>query len=268
MQDLLISPMLALSEHSVSVKGLYSSEGRSLGMALVQVANGADAEKVRSHCSGQIIDASELPDIWYRVHQLTITALRLTVQHVLPPTQPLPPQTVQPFVPLPKPTPPTQPKAQPSKGKATTPVKSNDKPPGLQLLQRMGKGGPPGAREKQAAWVLILVTMMRRADQASLLAQQKANMKLSASQPGKALLNRLNKPASTGKATPPPPANKKKGTPAGADKVSRAKAKANSSRMEVDEPARKSKERSAPKTQAELDDEMAAYERQRRFAAA
>lgn len=70
---------------------------------------------------------------------------------------------------------------------------------------------------------------------------------------------------SSNKATPPP-ANKKKAVPAGGDKVSRAKAKANSSKMEVDEPARKSKERSVPKTQAELDDEMAAYERQRRFA--
>lgn len=152
MKDLLISPMLALSEHSVSVKGLYSSEGRSLGMALVQVANGADAEKVRSHCSGQIIDASKLSTSPDYKHELTESALRLTVQHVLPPTQPLPPQTVQPFVPLPKPTPPPQPKAQVSKPKSTTPPsRGNDKPPGLQLLQRMGKGGPPGAREKQAA---------------------------------------------------------------------------------------------------------------------
>ena len=52
--------MLALSEHTVSVKGLFTSEGRSLGMALVQVKDGADAEKVRSHCSGQILDASKL----------------------------------------------------------------------------------------------------------------------------------------------------------------------------------------------------------------
>jgi hypothetical protein len=58
-QDLLTSPMLSLSEHSVFVKGLYSAEGKSLGMALVQLMNGADAEKVRSHCSGQILDASE-----------------------------------------------------------------------------------------------------------------------------------------------------------------------------------------------------------------
>lgn len=56
--------MLALSEHSVSVRGLYSSEGKFLGMALVQVSNGADAETVRSHCSGQIIDASKLALSW------------------------------------------------------------------------------------------------------------------------------------------------------------------------------------------------------------
>lgn len=81
-------------------------------------------------------------------------------------------------------------------------------------------------------------------------------------------MNRLNKPTnkptSTGKATPPN--SKQKGTPV-ADKVARAKAKQNSSnKMEVDEPARKSKEKSVPKTQAELDEEMRAYERQRRFA--
>jgi hypothetical protein len=52
--------MLALSQHGISVKGLFSPEGKSLGMALVQVSNAADAEKVRNHCSGQIIDASEL----------------------------------------------------------------------------------------------------------------------------------------------------------------------------------------------------------------
>lgn len=48
--------------------------------------------------------------------------------------------------------------------------------------------------------------------------------------------------------------------------MARAKAKQNSTKMEVDEPARKSKEKSVPKTQAELDEEMRAYERQRRFA--
>lgn len=107
----------------------------------------------------------------------------------------------------------------------------------------------------------------------SLLAQQKANLKLSASQPGKSLLNRLNKPSNAGKAASPNPnANnsRSKGTPV-QDKVARAKAKANSSnKMEVDEPSRKSKERSvpkvAPKTQADLDEEMRAYDRQRRFA--
>jgi hypothetical protein len=58
-QELLVSPMLALSHHSFSVKGLYNAEGKSLGMSLIQVANSADAEKVRSHCSGQLLDAGK-----------------------------------------------------------------------------------------------------------------------------------------------------------------------------------------------------------------
>lgn len=111
------------------------------------------------------------------------------------------------------------------------------------------------------------------ADSRRLLAQQKANLKLSASQPGKALLSRLNKQAPGapgGKSTPPN--SKGKGAPA-AEKVSRAKAKSNSNKMEVDEPftAKKGgggRERSVPKTQAQLDDEMRQYERERRFAQA
>jgi len=58
-QELLVSPMLALSHHSFSVKGLYNAEGKSLGMSLIQVANTADAEKVRSYCSGQLLDAGK-----------------------------------------------------------------------------------------------------------------------------------------------------------------------------------------------------------------
>jgi hypothetical protein len=162
--------MLALSEHSVSVKGLYSAEGKSLGMAIVHVSNGSDAEKVRNHCSGQIIDAGMFSVGLSICSYLTLIAYRLTVQHVLPPTQPLPPQTVEPFAPgLQRTTSaPAQPKAQappartPKGPKAAgTPGSAasngrNDKPPGLQLLQRMNKPGTPGAREKQAQYVTSL----------------------------------------------------------------------------------------------------------------
>ena len=92
----------------------------------------------------------------------------------------------------------------------------------------------------------------------SLLAQQKANLKLSASQPGKSLLNRLARPNK-----PSTPLNK---SVAGGDKVNRAKARAVSGqKMDVDRPA--PKEKFKAKTQEELDEEMRAYEMQRRFAA-
>jgi hypothetical protein len=100
-----------------------------------------------------------------------------------------------------------------------------------------------------------------------LIAQQKANMKLSVSSPGRALLGRLNKPSSS-----PAPAGgnkgKGKGTPS-SDKVGRAKAQANNNTMDIDQPlpVKKAKEKPVQKTQAELDEEMRVYERSRRFAA-
>lgn len=100
-----------------------------------------------------------------------------------------------------------------------------------------------------------------------LIAQQRANMKLSASQPGKALLGRLNKPSSS----PAPQGGNKgkgKGTPS-SDKVARAKAQANNNKMDVDQPlqVKKGKEKPVQKTQAQLDEEMRVYERQRKFGA-
>lgn len=156
--------MLALSSHGLSVKGLFSAEGKPLGMALVQVANSIDAEKVRNYCSGQIIDASKSEPLALRYGSLTKIAYRLSVQHVLAPTQPFPAlgAAAAPAPALARTiSAPVQPKAQtPSastprgpKGVATpVPVKAqSNKPPGLQLLQRMSKSGPPGTREKQAA---------------------------------------------------------------------------------------------------------------------
>jgi hypothetical protein len=97
-----------------------------------------------------------------------------------------------------------------------------------------------------------------------LIAQQKANMKLSQSQPGKALLGRMNRPTSS---PAPLQKGKGKGTPS-SDKMARAKAQANSSmKMEVDQPLKKGKEKPVPKTQAQLDEEMRLYERGRKFAA-
>lgn len=133
---------------------------------------------------------------------------------------------------------------------------------------------------------------MRRGANAPLrlLEKQRAAVskgKKATSNPGDALLSRLAK----GKAAPPAQAKtgkagkaaavaqpkataaatarkaaKKKG---GADKVARAK-QAAGERMDVDGAAKpKSKpEKPKPKTQADLDEEMKAYERQRKFATA
>jgi hypothetical protein len=88
----------------------------------------------------------------------------MSVQHVLAPTQPLPtPAAAAAVAPAIARTisAPVQPQVQPlpartpkgPKGAATpVPVKvQSNKPPGLQLLQRMSKTGPPGAKQNQAA---------------------------------------------------------------------------------------------------------------------
>lgn len=91
---------------------------------------------------------------------------------------------------------------------------------------------------------------------------------MSATHPGKALLSRLNKPTSSpAHLNNSKSSGRSKGTPTN-DKVSRAKAQANNNKMEVDQPLKKGKEKEKPviKSQADLDEEMRAYDRQRRFA--
>jgi hypothetical protein len=88
----------------------------------------------------------------------------MSVQHVLAPTQPLPSpaaaaavapaiaRTISaPVQPQVQPLPARTPKG-PKSAAASVPVKvQSNKPPGLQLLQRMSKTGPPGAKQNQAA---------------------------------------------------------------------------------------------------------------------
>jgi hypothetical protein len=57
-QDLLLSPSIGLPASSTSVKCMFSAEGAFLGIALVQVGNEVDAERIRREYSGQIIDGS------------------------------------------------------------------------------------------------------------------------------------------------------------------------------------------------------------------
>lgn len=113
----------------------------------------------------------------------------------------------------------------------------------------------------------------RRLLTGSLLARQKANM----SKPGNQLLGRMAKPHTTSSA-----AKGKAGKAAAPQKVARAKQNANKNAMDIDPPLAKAaggaangKAPTAPaaakpkaKTQEQLDEEMKAWERQRRFAAA
>lgn len=97
-----------------------------------------------------------------------------------------------------------------------------------------------------------------------LLAKQRANLKNG--RPGDALLSRLGRPTTA--------AAKSKGNKAvsGDAKVGRAKARAGKDAMDVDVDIKVSsapkKEKPKAKTQADLDAEMAAWERGRRFAQA
>lgn len=118
-------------------------------------------------------------------------------------------------------------------------------------------------------------SLSRRPADPSLLDKQRHA--LAKAHPGEALLSRLAKspkgsPVTKSKAAAA--VQSKKAGAKGTDKVSRAK---KSNAMEVDKPKPKPKQDKAaqqqpvkakPKTQAELDEEMKAYERQRRFAAA
>ena len=110
----------------------------------------------------------------------------------------------------------------------------------------------------------------------SLLARQKANM----SKPGNQLLGRMAKPHATSSAVKGKAG--KAGKAAAPQKVARAKQNANKNSMDIDPPLAKAAggagNGKAPgaqaaakpkaKTQEQLDEEMKAWERQRRFAAA
>ncbi|KAK4687803.1 hypothetical protein P7C73_g2310, partial [Tremellales sp. Uapishka_1] len=243
-KELLSNPPLNI--RTLVVQSLFSSSGESLGIALVQLSSAQDAEKVRDYITGQTIDDT----------------YQMMVSHVLDPhaTHPslLPtpvPVLVQPVSQRMKPAPPTQPKAhvQPKaaaplptlpKGKSPNANASNGKPPGLQLLSRLSKPSGPGNSK----------AMTPKERQLAIMAAQKAHG------PGSSLLSRLAKSSPQAKTKTKP---KHKGS-TGDDKVARAK-KSSSTAMEVDKKVVEPKKK--VKTQAELDEEMRAYERARRFAA-
>ncbi|CAK9782840.1 unnamed protein product [Cutaneotrichosporon oleaginosum] len=147
-----------------------------------------------------------------------------------------------------------KPRAKPApKGQSQSQSQSQEeRAPGLKLLSRLGKGGKAGEKERQKQ----LLEKQRKA--------------VAKSNPGEVLLLRLAKPAKGSPAAKKAAAHvqSKKAGAKGADKVSRAKkAAAKPAAMDVDKaPKPKPQEKPKPKTQTELDEEMKAYERQRRFA--
>ncbi|RSH82648.1 uncharacterized protein EHS24_007641 [Apiotrichum porosum] len=274
--ELLTADPTRLPAASVAVTALHNSAGKFLGTFLVEVGSDADAERVRLQYSGQVIDGSH----------------SLAVHHVLPKTHAhpsvAPPKSVAQRI-IPKLGAPAKPaqlamqqaqqqqqqggRQQGRKAAAGGSSGAEAKPPGIQLLSRLGKAGKAGEKERQ-----------------KLLKKP--------STPGDALLSRLAKTKATqkasptktaggggGRAKPPTPsaASKAKaktkktgaGRGAGAAKVARAKADAGG-KMDVDRPAvgnvKSQAQPQAPaqpqvKTQAQLDEEMRAYERARRFGA-
>ncbi|WWC72142.1 uncharacterized protein I206_106102 [Kwoniella pini CBS 10737] len=172
----------------------------------------------------------------------------MAVQHILPANQDLTTSAQSaPASSVPRPTqPPKAPKAK-TNGAGPSPstgAKVDNKPAGLKLLARLSRPGQP--KDKQLA----------------LLEKQKANLAKSGAA-GSALLSRLQ---GSPKSHVAPKSKAKAST--GNAKVGRAKAKVTKNAMDVDKPlaAPLKKEKPKPKTQAELDEEMRAYERARRFA--
>ncbi|WVW86302.1 hypothetical protein I302_108344 [Kwoniella bestiolae CBS 10118] len=230
LRELLLSDPLRLSPITTSVTCFSGPDGRFCGIALVYVGNAADAEKIRVNYSGQQIDGT----------------YTMSVQHILPANQSL--TALSPSVPSTSVPRPTNPPKAPKNKTNGAPAKVDEKPAGLKLLARLSK--PAQAKDKQLA----------------LLEKQKANLAKSGAS-GSALLSRLQGSPS-GHASA-----KTKGKAAklstGNAKVGRAKVKAaGKDAMDVDKPVNKAakKEKPKPKTQAELDEEMRAYERARRFA--
>ncbi|WWC64734.1 uncharacterized protein I303_107345 [Kwoniella dejecticola CBS 10117] len=241
LRELLLSDPLRLSPITTSVTCFSNPDGRFCGVALVYVANAADAEKIRLNYSGQQIDGSESDN---DKAGADLPAYTMAVQHILPANQTLTSSAQSASAPvIPRPTPSLKtPKAK-SNG-AGAAAKGDEKPAGLKLLARLSRPGQP--KEKQLA----------------LLEKQKANLARSGAS-GTALLTRLQGGA-TSHASP----KSKAKAATGNAKVGRAKAKASKSAMDIDKPASApvKKEKPKPKTQAELDEEMRAYERARRFA--
>ncbi|GMK59276.1 hypothetical protein CspeluHIS016_0702910 [Cutaneotrichosporon spelunceum] len=248
--ELLTADPIRLAAASIAVTALYNSAGTFLGTFLVEVGSDGDAERVRRQFSGQVIDGSHT----------------LAVHHILPATAPLPtapraviPAFAQPVrgriapAPAPVPVPVPAPKAKRPTAKE---IKDDQRAPGLKLLSRLGKTGRAGEKERQK----MLLDKQRKA--------------VAKGHPGELLLSRLNKPAKGSPAAKNAAATmqSKKAGAKGADKLSRAKKVANKpGAMDVDRaPKHKSKAKEAPKakpkTQEDLDEEMKAYERQRRFA--
>ncbi|BEI81908.1 hypothetical protein CcaverHIS002_0210680 [Cutaneotrichosporon cavernicola] len=244
--ELLTAEPIRLAPASIAVTALFNKTATFLGTFLVEVGSDGDAERVRRQFSGQVIDGSHT----------------LAVHHVLPANATLPttPRAVipafgttvkgriSPAAPAPVP-------AQKAKWPTAKNVKDDQRAPGLRLLSRLGKGGKAGEKERQK----ILLDKQRKA--------------VARANPGEALLSRLAKPAKGSPAAKKTAATvqSKKAGAKGADKVSRAKKAASKpAAMEVDKaPKPKALEavpKAKPKTQHDLDEEMKAYERQRRFA--
>ncbi|WWC91845.1 uncharacterized protein L201_006792 [Kwoniella dendrophila CBS 6074] len=173
----------------------------------------------------------------------------MSVQHILPASQSITNNT--PSIPSTSSAPaPASRSAQPSKTPTKVPKakpngpaapKGDEKPAGLQLLARLSKPAQP--KEKH------------------LLEKQKANLAKSGA--GGALLSRLQGSPNSHASAKTKGRVQKLST--GNAKVGRAKGKAGKDAMDVDK-AVATKPKPKVKTQAELDEEMRAYERARRFA--
>ncbi|WVQ80711.1 hypothetical protein IAT38_002816 [Cryptococcus sp. DSM 104549] len=260
--DVLVSEPLFIPRDYITVIAVHALDGKSMGYAIVNVETERHAESIRKQYNGLRID---------------------DIHHILPSTTPFPfPPPVARPAPAPVPVAPRaapvaapiQPARQiptypgyrgplPARPVAAVPVQQQNggkgkgkaggagQPEGLALLARIGK---PGAKNTK---------------QTQLLDKQRANLsKTSVPANQKSLLSRLQpaKSAAKGKAQ----AN-------GAAKVGRAKVKAaKKDAMDVDEPivqagqtgAKKGKKGQEHKTPEELDAELAAYERQKKFVAA
>ncbi|CAD6565498.1 MAG: hypothetical protein TREMPRED_001407 [Tremellales sp. Tagirdzhanova-0007] len=268
LRDLLLAEPMSLPAATTRVRCLHNSISQFLGLALVQVEDEADAERYVLTS----FPMPEKPTVCMSSQEME-TAFRLFVQHILPPTQPLPSASVIPFQALPAPVvvpiqsaaaiSPQQPKHTSRKrtSEASTNGTRQDKSPGLKLLARMGKPAHAkalGPKEKQL----------------ELLAAQKANLGKRA--PGAALLARLALPArSLFKTRGMPSRLSSNSRPrqlrvaSGNEKVGRAKARAEKDSMDVDVDLVRVKsffkEKAVPKTQKQLDEEMRVWDRTRRF---